>query len=308
MSEVYTSNKPVKTGSRNMLYLYILLGVLVLALVFVLLRSLFKTRTVEAHLLRQEIYLNEPLVYTDNTNGAEKWVWEFGNGDRSLKQNGSYHFRRSGSYIVRLTIDDNLRQQFPVIVKDTVAVTTVSNIAINGVSRATVNEQVRLDAEGDANIFDWSFGETNRVDAHGRTAFYTYHTAGSYTVTLKADKSSEPVFHTIIVAPPFDGGVIVDPGAGAAQMSNDFRDHLQAIANGKDFNTHYGHLVRNYLCQEDQTTVQATDETGSKKTSFYSYCMGLTFGRNIVIDDVGLTVLPNKKCVSAVTVQQHKKI
>lgn len=290
-----------------MLFLYILLGILVLALVFVLMRNFFKTRTIDAHLLRQEIFLNEPLVYTDNTGGAQKWLWEFGNGDKSLRQNGSYRFRRAGSYIVRLTVDDELRQQFPVMVKDTVPVVVNSNITINGVTRATVNEQIRLDAEGDANLFEWSFGETGRVDSHNRTAFYTYHTPGSFTVSLRTDKSTVPVFHTIIVEAPFDAGVIVDPGAGTAQMQNDFREHLQAIANGADFNKHYAYLVRNYLCNEDQTTVQASDETGKKNTSFYSYCMGLPFGKNVVIDNVDLSILPKRTCVSAITVQQHRK-
>lgn len=307
MSEVYTSGKPVKTGSRNTLYLYVLLGVLVLALVFMLIRNMLRTRVIDAHLLRQEIFLNEPLVYTDNTSGAEKWVWEFGNGDKSLKQNGSYRFRRSGSYIIRLTVDGDMKQQFPVIVKDTVAAVVNNTIAINGVTRATTGEQVRLDAVGDANLFEWAFGETGRVDSHGRSAFYTFHNPGSYTVTLRTDKSQVPVYHTIIVEAPFDAGVIVDPGAGAAQMQNDFREHLQAIANGRDFNTHYNYLVRNYLCNEDQTTVQASDETGRKVTSFYSYCMGLPFGKNVVIDNVELAVLPKKTCVNAVTVQQHKK-
>jgi hypothetical protein len=36
-----------------------------------------------------------------------------------------------------------------------------------------VNEEVRLEAQGNARIYEWSFGETGRVDVKGPTALYT---------------------------------------------------------------------------------------------------------------------------------------
>jgi hypothetical protein len=310
MSEVYTSGKSVKTGSKNYLYLYILGGVVLLALVFWVLRSLLHTRTVNAHLLKEEIFLNEPLVYTDNTRGAKKWVWEFGNGDKSLKQNGSYQFRRSGTYIVRLTVDDELRQQFPVSVKDTVPVAMENDVRIIGPHRASVGEQIRLDAEGNANIFEWSFESPGRVDMKGRSAFHTYQIPGTYNVSLKTDKSAEPVYHTIVVAQPLPATGALNPDGARQEMEDDFKRCLQAIVNGggskQTYFRNYNHLLGRLCNRNENTRTEASDETGKKTFYFYDYCLMLTFNKNIVIDNVELTLAPGSQCVTQVTVHQHR--
>lgn len=299
-----TRNKAVQTGNKSRIYLYIIVAVLVLAVVFLLMKLLFNNREINAHLLKDEIFLNENLVYTDNTNGAEKWQWEFGDGSKSAEQSGFYKFREAGTYLVRLTVDGKLQQQFAVVVKDTVPVMAIDSIRISGPTAGTVGEQLRLEAEGNANIFEWSFGETGRVDVKGRTAFYTYRTPGRYNVMLRTDRNPAPTFYTLTIT-EFDDLEMIDPGAGGQAMKDDFKVHLQAIANGANFNTHYYYLVRKYLCNGEKTTAQASDETGSKKTDFYSYCIGLTFSKNVVIDEVSLTMAP-RKCVSLVNVQQHR--
>ncbi|TDW96805.1 PKD domain-containing protein [Dinghuibacter silviterrae] len=307
MNEANIQNRPVKTGSLNRVIIYLGVGILVLAGLVVLARQVFRKRDIEAHLMRQEIYLNEPLVYTDNTAGAHAWLWEFGNGDQSASPGGTYHFHKSGRYIVRVTIDGDLRQQFPVTVLDTVAVIRDTAIHITGPSVAAVGEQIRLEADGDANDYQWAFGETGRVDAAGPTVFYAYHLPGEYRVSLRTDKSVIPVYHIVTVTEPYkDPGELLEPGEGEMKIENDFRVHLQAIASGQDFNTNYYYLVHHYLCNGEKTSVQASDETGQKRSDFYSYTIGLTFTRNIVIDQVTLSIVPHTHCANLVTVQQHR--
>ena len=302
-----TQKNAIQNGSRNRVYLYVLLAVLVLAVFFLLMKLFFSDRTLNAHLLKDEIYLNESLVYTDNTPGAAKWTWEFGDGTLSTAQNGFYKFKKSGTYLVRLTVDNKLQQQFAVNVKDTVAVPVMDSIRISGPTSGTTGEQLRLEADGEANIFEWSFGETGRVDVKGRTAFYTYREAGRYRVMLRTDKSPAPLYYLLTITEPYnDLGDLVAPGAGEQALKDDFKVKLQNIANGEDFKGNYYYLVRKYLCNGEKTTVQAEDETGKKKTDFYSYCIGLTFSRSIVIDEVTLNVAPKTKCVGLVAVQQHR--
>ncbi|HMG09091.1 MAG TPA: PKD domain-containing protein, partial [Mucilaginibacter sp.] len=137
--------------------------------------SLFDKRTADASILKNELYSNEDLVFSDNTKDAKKWLWEFGDGARSNAQNGTYHYLRSGSYIVRLTIDGALKVQFPVTVKDTVTAKADTALTINGPTSGVVNEEVRLEAVGKGTQFEWAFGETGRVDVNGKTALYTFH-------------------------------------------------------------------------------------------------------------------------------------
>jgi hypothetical protein len=308
MKDDYNGGRPVDTNRNTYTFLYIFIGVILLALLIFLLRSsLFEKRAVNAKILKDEIFLNENFVYSDNTGNAKNWLWEFGNGDKSTQQNGSYRFKKAGDYIVRVTVDGNLKQQFPVSVKDTVpSVIADTLLTINGPTQGIVNEQVRLEAQGNARIYEWSFGETGRVDVKGPTALYTFHNPGTYFIKLSTDKSKHPVYHRMLITNP-DSAInqIVNPGEGERKVVDDIRAHLQAIANGADFNKNYYYLVNKYFCGDEKVTVNLDANGESKQTDFYSYCMRLTFGGGINVDEAQVTLKPKSTCSSMLTVKQH---
>lgn len=308
MQDDYNNGRPINTNRQNYIFLYIIVTILLLAgLIFLFKSSLFDKRTVNARILKDEIFLNEDLVYSDNTANAKTWQWEFGNGDRSNKQNGTYRFKKSGAYIVRITVDGKLQQQFPVNVKDTVATAAKDTlITINGPTRGIVNEEIRLEAQGNARIYEWSFGETGRVDVKGPTALYTYHNPGTYFVKLSTDNTIHPVYQKVLITNP-DSTVnaIVAPGESEAKGIDDIRSHLQAIANGADFNSQYYYLVNKYFCGDEKVTVNVESNGESKQTDFYSYCMRLTFGGGVNIDEAQVTLKPKSTCSSMLTVKQH---
>ena len=308
MADTTTNGKSVSSNSQGYIFLYIFIAILLLAgVIFIFKSSLFEKRSVDARILKDEMFLNEELVFTDNTRNAKKWLWEFGNGAKATTQNGSYHYLKSGSYIIRLTVDGELREQFPVTVRDTVTSAVDTTVTISGPTSGIVNEQVRVEAEGKANSFEWSFGETNRVDVKGRTALYTFHTAGKYLVKLTTDRSRRPIYHTIFITDPdseFETDIVV-PGEGERKVIDDIRARLQAIANGADFNSNYYYLIRKYMCNNEKVTVNV-DQDGVKKASdFYSYAMGLTFGGEIMVDEAQLTISPNSTCATLVNIKQH---
>jgi len=306
MSE--TNTKQVSSNSQGYVILYILLSVLLLTGLIVLFKSsLFENRTVDARILKDQIYLNENLVYTDNTRGASSWLWEFGNGEKAATQNGSYHYTKPGEYIIRLTVDGKLREQFPVSVRDTIKSVIDSVLTISGPTSGVVNEEVRLEGDGEGKNFEWSFGETGRVDVKGKTALYTYRAPGTFLVRLRTDKSRKPVFHTITVTDPNSEIVedMVAPGDGERKAIDDIRARLQAIANGADFNANYYYLINKYMCSNEKVSVNVEMNGKKKQTDFYSYCMGLTFGGEIAIDEAELNIKPNSSCASLLNVKQH---
>jgi hypothetical protein len=307
MKDDYNSGKAVDTNRQTYTFLYIIVGILIIAaLIFLFKNSFSEKRTVNARILKDEIFLNENLVYSDNTGNAKKWVWEFGNGDKSTQQNGSYKFKKPGDYIVRVTVDGNLMQQFPLNVKDTVALAVDTLITVNGPTQGIVNEQIRLEAQGNARIYEWSFGETGRVDVKGPTALYIYHNPGTYFIRLGTDKSRHPIYHKMLITNP-DSTVdaIVTPGEGERKVVDDIRAHLQAIANGYDFNTNYYYLVNRYFCGDEKVTVNLETNGDSKQTDFYSYCMRLTFGGGVNIDEAQIALKAKSTCSNMLTVKQH---
>lgn len=306
MSDTKNKNeRSVSSPLRENLFGYTLITILILAALIFLFKNLFaEKRTSDAGVSKNEIYLNESLIFNDNTRGAKSWLWEFGDGARSTAQNGTYHYARSGPYIVRLTIDGDLRVQFPVTVKDTVAEQVDTLLTINGPTSGLVNEQIRLEAEGKGTRFEWSFGETGRTDVNGRTALYTFHSPGKYLVRLTSDKS-HPVTHIMYITDPNQDSVLVIPGDGERMRVDDIRAHLQAIADGNDFNANYYYLTRKYLCDNEKVTVDVEQDSVKKSSDFYTYCMGLTFGGEISIDQAQLTVSPNASCATLLNIKQH---
>lgn len=308
MEDNYNSGRPINTNRQNYVFLYIIVGILLLAgLIFLLKSSLFDKREINARILKDEIFLNEDLVYSDNTPNAKKWLWEFGNSDQSKQQNGSYRFKKPGAYIVRITVDGNMQQQFPINVKDTIAAAVRDTLlTINGPTRGIVNEEVRLEAQGNARIYEWSFGETGRVDIKGPTALYIYHNPGTYFVRLRADNVSRPIYHKILITNPDSAiNAIVAPGEGEQRVIDDIRARLQAIANGADFNNNYYYLVNKYFCGDEKVAVNMESNGERKQTDFYSYCMRLTFGGGITIDEAQVALKAKSSCSNLLTVKQH---
>jgi len=306
MRDTLKNNQKSITGSSQVyLIIYVLIAVIVIGMTVYLLRgTLFLKRTVQAAILKNELYLNEKLVFTDNTEKAEKWLWEFGDGNNSKVQNGTYQFKRTGSYIIRLTVNGDMKIQFPVTVRDSIITSKDTLLQINGPTSGIVNEEIRLEAVGGGEHFEWSFGETGRVDVNGRTALYTFHKPGRFIVQLNSDKN-RPLNHIIYVNDPRLDSVVVVPGEGEKRVIEDIRTRLQAIADGKDFNSNYYYLLKKYMCGNEHLTV-GIEQDGIKRTNdFYIYCIGLTFGGEIYIDQAQVTVSPNASCATLLTIQQH---
>ena len=197
-----------------------------------------------------------------------------------------------------------MRVQFPVTVKDTVVTKADTALTINGPTSGVVNEEVRLEAVGKGTQFEWSFGETGRVDVKGKTALYTFHTPGKFLVQLRSDKS-RPVTHIMYITDPSLDTVLVVPGEGERKIIDDIRARLQAIANGADFNSNYYYLTRRYLCNNEKVTVAIDQDSTKRSTDFYSYCMALTFGGEISVDQAQLTISANSSCATLLNIKQH---
>jgi len=254
------------------------------------------------------LMVGDTLQFEDKTQFAKTKRWSFGDGSISDKSSGIHFYNKPGYYQVTLIIDNKYSKSFPVMVrarevakpKDTAKIRTT----IDAQSQAMVFENVQFRAISDAKQFTWKFGETGNIDSKEKFATYSYKKPGDYVVTLFTDENIEPILHHIKIVPIYDAlqeDVTVEDAY--AKMDNDFKFHLQQIANGNSFNTHYNYLLRKYLCNNENTVVKVND---SKVNNFYMYCAGLQFDKNNVIQTVKVNFDDAQSCVTKVDITQSK--
>ncbi len=282
----------------------IIAAVIVCILVALVIRYSFNQRNIQAFVSPTEVYVNEEINYSDSTIRAEKWTWEFGNGDVSFGRQGTYQYDKPGMYQVRLTVDEIMQKEFYVNVREVIKIERDTLVKIVAQDVALQGEMVSFKGEGIAKEWRWSFGETKMTDARTQTAIYTYSEPGIYQVELTTDNTEYPVLHTIEILEDYDG---TDPETELILMGNDIREKLQNIADGKSFNSNYNYILSKYLCGKNHQT--QVNINNNKFNDFYSYCQGLklTGKDNTTIVEVKVVMtgeLPNQ-CVQKLVVSQY---
>ncbi len=256
--------------------------------------------------------VGDTLTYEDKTTFGKSRKWDFGDGFNSEKNKGAHFFKKPGYYQVSVIIDNKYTKSFPVLVSAGVArAVNLEKVPtrIDAPSQAMQLENVFFRAEApDAKIFTWKFGETGNIDAKEKMATYAFKNPGNYIVTLYTDADQEPIQHMIKILPAYeelDDEEIATPTVADiyGKINDDFKYHLQQIADGNSFNTHYNYLLNTYLCSKDNIAVNVND----KANSFYYYCTGLQFDKKNNIQEVKTTLDANQNCVIKVEVTQSKQ-
>lgn len=253
--------------------------------------------------------VGDTLLFEDKTQFAKTKRWNFGDGTTSDKNSGIHFYNKPGYYQVSLIVDNKYTKSFPVMVsarsikqpKDSAKSTTT----IEAPTQAMQYENVQFRAVSDASQFGWKFGETGNMDAKDKLAIYAYKKPGDYVVTLYTEQSQEPIYHHIKILPTYNSleQEEVSVEDSYAKIDNDFKYHLQQIANGNSFNMHYNYLLKTYLCNNENTVVKVND---SKVNNFYMYCAGLQFDKNTVIQTVKVNLDDTQNCVTKVDINQSK--
>ncbi|HEX7869431.1 MAG TPA: PKD domain-containing protein [Chryseobacterium sp.] len=264
---------------------------------------------IEGVVFPSSLSTGDTLSFQDKTEFAKFKKWDFGDGQTSDKSKGIHFYSKPGYYNVTLIIDNKYSKSFPIMVsargipkpKDSAAVAT----KIDAPTQVMQYENVQFRALSDATNFTWRFGETGKIDSKDKLAIYSFQKPGNYVVTLYTDKDLEPIQHHILVNPAYNSMQDEEPTLDEmyAKKDNDFKYHLQKIANGNSFNEHYNYLLRTYLCNNENTIVKVAD---SKVNNFYLYCAGLQFDKNIVIQTVKLNYDDGMTCVTKVDINQSK--
>lgn len=296
---------------KNKYRIILILSVLILlstCVVYWLEKRLFHSvADIDCKVYPKTLSVGDTLFYADKTSFSAIKKWEFGDGNISVNDNGYHLYKQPGFYQVTLTLNDQYSKTFSI---EVLANTSKGNIAdqitkIEAPIQAMQFENVIFRAKSSsAKLFSWKFGESGTIDSKEQMVIYAYKTPGDYVVTLYTDETAYPITHKIKVLPSFkvlgDSTAIEDV---YKEIDEDFKSHLQQIANGSNFNTHYNYLLTKYLCKNENV---ATKVNTSKINTFYYYCMGLQFDKQSTIQSVKTGFDENLDCVTKVEITQSR--
>lgn len=290
-------------GKLNNYRVFVIIGVIALCIVMAfVIRNLFTTREIQASVSPLDIEIGQPINYSDSTKGSNSWLWEFGNGDESVLQQGKYTFAETGRYQIRLKVDNKQEKKFIVNVRAKSNNEGEQLVRIEAPHTGMQGEYIIFRGEGLSKEWRWEFGETGIVDSREKSAIYKYELPGNYEVLLSTEETQYPIRHLIEILPQYTEDESTDV---ESLIGNDIKEKLQNIIDQKPFNNNYNYVLSTYLCNNPNTLVVVNN---NKKNDFYSYCQGLKIiGRKkTTIDNVIIELNPlNDACIQKLIVVQY---
>ncbi|WP_410879197.1 hypothetical protein [Myroides sp. DW712] len=282
-------------------------GILLLCLggVYVIQQYLYPSKVkVEVSVYPTILQVGDSLYFEETTPHPTTIQWVFGDGDFSSDSKGYHVYKKPGFYQLTYEINQKESQTFSIEVKPSVKENDGDYFTeIEAPTEAMQFENVMFRAITDkASLFSWKFGETGTIDAKEPFVVYAFQEAGEYEVYLYTDETAYPVVHSIRIYPSFENlNAELDVEEDYKTIDEDFKTHLQQIADGAPFNQHYNYLVDRYLCENENALVLVNT---TKRNSFYYYCMGLRFDRKAFIESVKVGFNEEENCVTKLTIVQ----
>ncbi len=131
---------------------------------------------------------NNTITFTDLTPVADRWTWDFGDGNLSALRNPSHFYTDSGYYSITLTVENNgcsnsITKPLLVHVLPPIADFTYLVNCTNKRQVSFTNTSKTDPAYGPVSYF-WEFGDPANSTSTLASPIFTYPTTGNYTVKL----------------------------------------------------------------------------------------------------------------------------
>lgn len=139
----------------------------------------------QANFVQNTIVSCAPTIvsFTDLSQGAHLWNWDFGNGNHSILSNPTHIYNQPGNYDITLIVADSSGCTDTLIMPDLVHITgSVAAFNIQSTTGCSPWEVQFSDSSISAFSWVWNFGDGNTSTQ--QNPLHIYQTPGSYQVTL----------------------------------------------------------------------------------------------------------------------------
>lgn len=173
------------------------------------------------------IYPGTQVTFTDLTEGATSWDWDFGDGrNESVLERIVYHtYEWPGDYMVKLKVNGSYIDSMKVTVIDNSIqpVEEEAEVIIEGPNVVTVGEEVTFtDKTPGATKSEWQFGETGVIDRNGLSVTYIFtmpNNAAEVRVTNDATKKIG-IYPIVVKRKSNSGGVVIQTDNTSASKTD----------------------------------------------------------------------------------------
>ncbi len=130
-------------------------------------------------------YVPLSVQFTDLSENATEWNWDFGDGTASTNQNATHTYSATGIYIVNLTASNESGTDSKLVTITVLAapeIPTANFSASPTVGKAPLTVTFTDSSTGSPTSWSWNFGD--RSVSTDQSPVHTYNKAGKYTVSL----------------------------------------------------------------------------------------------------------------------------
>jgi len=148
---------------------------------------------------KTEVCVGESIQFSDLTNNANWWCWDFGNGATSQIQNPVFAYNFPGIYTVTLIAKnsgcaDTLVVSNAIEVKEPLPIFDIVKNCSDPYSINIINNSTGDDS------WVWNFGDGN-PSSQNHSPFHTYTETGSYSISLSVTNNSTGCENITMVRP-----------------------------------------------------------------------------------------------------------
>lgn len=232
--------------------------------------------------------------FTNNSNGATSFLWNFGDGNTSTQANPSHTYAAGGVYTVTLTSTNDCGSTTSTQTVSLLAPPVASFTATPTSGCGPLTVQFTSTSSGAPTAYNWSFPGGNPSSSTAQNPSVVYNTPGAYTVTLTVSNSlganTATASNFITVNPGPAAGFTSSTNGATATFTNTTQNgvsYLWAFGDGQTGTT--PNPVHTYAADGTYTvTLTATNPCGTS-----------TFTQTVTIltpPTAGFTANPTSGC------------